>query len=146
MVGVLVLVFMTMIVVLSVQLHKLSYLLVAMGGILLTILYLIDKAFFTSYLLQTDGLVIRNQFMEVRFPYRDMRSLRHGTFWSLWSLGKHKRFALSSHNLIVELNEGPWRTISLSPFQEKEFINQILKNIDLDRSTRATASHHHSAA
>ena len=141
-VSILVLVFVMMIVLMSLRVHQMSSLLIIIGGIILTILYIVDKAFFTSYLLLNDGLVISNQFMEVQIPYRDMRSLRHGSVFSLWSLGKHKRFALSARNIILDLNDGAWRTISLSPHKEQDFINQILKNIDTDRTLRTSKMKH----
>jgi hypothetical protein len=113
------------------------------GGLLVAlvlaayVLYLIDLAFYSVYILDNNELIITSHLRHAAFPYRLMRALQPGGFWALFSVAHQKRFALSRKNVIIKLASGPWKTISVSPRDRDAFINQILERIDHERSRRA---------
>lgn len=102
------------------------------------VLYLVDILFFTYYSLEEEGLVITSQLRHFLFPYRSMTRIRQGNIMGLVSFGHRRRFALSAHCYYIDLENQEWRVISISPRQRDIFINQLLQNIDKERSKRAT--------
>lgn len=102
------------------------------------ILYVLDLAFFMSYRLEKNGLVISNQLRQITIPYREMRELRPGNFWYLFSYAGKKRFSLSANNLLIKTSSEIWQTVSISPKHRQEFINMLLHRIEEERSSRAS--------
>ena len=107
-------------------------------AVILFILYIIDLGFFTSYELTSKGLLIRSQMREFFFPYRNIKELRRGNITGLFSFGQRKRFSLSANNLFIIVSNAPWKIITLSPKNQQEFTNELLKKIDEERESRAT--------
>lgn len=106
-------------------------------------LYVVDVAFFTSYHLTEEGLIINNQLRRVVFPYRKISKMEKGGFGSFWSFGSKKRFALSWKSVYVYLNGAHWGRVSVSPEQRDDFMENLLKNIELERASRATIIRKH---
>lgn len=111
---------------------------IATGGLLITALYIIDTAFFTVYYLEKEHLLIISQLRHYFFPYRDMEVIKPGGFWSLVSLRSRKRFALAGSTIVIHMARGVWQEISLSPRNHQQFMEQLLKMVDHERSGRAT--------
>jgi hypothetical protein len=108
------------------------------GFALCVILYLVDIIFFTSYYLDDDALLITSQLRHFTFPYHDMVKIKQGNAFGLLSFIHHRRFALSAKCYYIQMENQGWRSISVSPKYSDKFINQLLHNIDLERSKRAT--------
>lgn len=102
------------------------------------ILYLVDTLFFTTYLLTAQALVVTSQLRRYVFPYRDMLKIRPAGISGLISFQGRKRFALSRAGFIISLRSGTWRTISVSPRSQEEFLDRMLRNIEGERSRRAS--------
>lgn len=115
-----------------------SYKLMAVLGLIGMFLYLTDLSFFTKYRLEKEGLVIKSQIRRLLFSYRDMEEIKLGNIWGLFSLGKRKRFALSSKCLSIRLRRGIWKVVTISPKEQQEFLDELLKRVDNERSRRAT--------
>ena len=111
--------------------------LVASFGLLCAILYLVDTTFFTVYQLTDEGIVINNQLRQTTIPYRSIKSIRSASLFNLFSFAKHKRFSLSSHALLLHLENHDWRTISVSPHERQRFLDHLLNRIELERSRRS---------
>lgn len=108
--------------------------------IIITVLYVVDIAFFTSYYLEEEGLAVVSQMHYALFPYRTMSQIQQGGAWGLISMGKKKRFALSSRCLQIKLTHGPYSLITVSPTESQEFVEELLQRIDNERSARASVS------
>lgn len=111
--------------------------------VFLMFIYVVDVAFFTSYFLDEEGLVINNQLRRMVFPYRKILKMEKGGAAGLWSFGSKKRFALSRKSVYVYLNGAHWNRVSLSPVQRDDFMDNLLKNIEIERSSRATIVRKH---
>jgi len=105
------------------------------------LIYLVDVFFYSSYILNADGLIISGNLRHVVIPYRSMRELKSGGIRSLVSLGRHKRYALSRRSIVLKLNHEHWGSISLSPKHKDAFITALLQRIDLERAQRAVRVH-----
>ncbi len=106
------------------------------------IIYFIDIAFYSVYVLDDEGLTIVSHLRQAMFPYRNMRALQPGGVLALFSFARRKRFALSRKNVIIKLAGSPWNAISVSPRDRDVFINQILERIDHERSRRSARQRH----
>lgn len=115
-----------------------SYKLLAVLGLIGMFLYLTDLSFFTRYRLGKEGLIIKSQIRQLLFSYRDMEEIKLGNVWGLFSLGKRKRFALSGRCLSISLRRGIWKVVTISPKEQQEFLDELLKRVDSERSRRAT--------
>ena len=104
---------------------------VSVAALLGMALYVIDVVFFTRYQLGEEGIVVSGQLRLLAIPYADIRKVRHGSALSLVSVFGHKRHALSPHCVVVELSQGPYRTVSLSPSQDRAFLNSLMHNLEL---------------
>lgn len=113
------------------------YTVVAIAAIAAMVLYLVDIAFYSFYVLADDELLIVNHLRVVHIPYRSMTALQPGGFLALFSFGSRKRFALSRKNVIIKLSHGMWRSISVSPVRQEDFVRKLLERIDAERSHRA---------
>lgn len=101
-------------------------------------LLIADKAFFTSYVLREDGLLIHGQIRKILIPYRSMRSITKGGILGLMGGMGRKRFALSSDCLIIQLADYEWKRISVSPCERERFLSELLTRIDGERSARSS--------
>jgi len=110
------------------------------GVALLLIVSIVDKIFFTVYELNPQGLAIHSQLRYLAVPYRAMESVEVGGLTSLFSTHHRKRFAFSLHNRIIRVRDQMWQEISVSPKRESVFLDQLLANIDAERSRRATVT------
>ena len=106
--------------------------------ILWMILYTVDVAFFTVYFLEEDSLVIENQLKKSIFPYRNIEKMEKSGFMGLFSHGSKRRFSLSKKGVYVYLNKSHWKRVSLSPVDREDFMESLTKNIEIERSSRAT--------
>ena len=119
-----------------------EYKVLAVCALIITLLYLIDLAFFSRYFLEKDGLLIRSQLRSSFFSYREMLEIRPGGITGLISRGNLKRFALSANCLVINLKPGAsWRRITVSPKDSQGFVNQLLQRIDRERTHRASKLH-----
>ena len=100
---------------------------------LAAILYIVDTLFFTAYQLTRDSLVVTSQLRRYRFPYKDLGPVRQGSFWSLISFGRHKRFALSHTCYVIELRSEGWHSLSVSPRLRDEFLTRLTDSIERSR-------------
>lgn len=116
--------------------------LVASAILLAVIIYFIDIAFYSVYVLDDEGLTVVSHLRQALFPYRNMRSLQPGGVLALFSFARRKRFALSRKNVIIKLAGSPWSAISVSPRERDVFVNQILERIDHERSRRSARQRH----
>ncbi|MEI6477830.1 MAG: hypothetical protein WCO52_02485 [bacterium] len=120
----------------------LSSIIVAIG-LVVSILLLVDRVFFTSYELLPEALLIRSQLRHYVIPYRSMRRVRRGSVMSLLSRGRHKRFALSHENIVISLVGETWKTVSVSPVGGQQFTAILLDMIEDDRIHRIAPSVRH---
>ena len=104
---------------------RLWAMLFAIFCLLIFALYLIDTLFFTAYELTDDGLAIVSQLRRYCIPYEHIRSLRPGGLRGLISGGGLKRFSLSAHCYYLELEDEPWRRISISPRLADTFLAKL---------------------
>jgi hypothetical protein len=104
------------------------------------IVSIIDKIYFTIYELNDEGLVVHTQLRAVAIKYRDMSEIVPSGFRALITRRKHKRLALSRHNLTIKVRNNLWSSISVSPEPQDIFLDQLLAKIDGERSRRATVS------
>jgi hypothetical protein len=111
---------------------------IGVSGLFIVILYLVDVTFFTHYILGEDELFITSQLREMRIPYRTMKTIRPGGIGALFSMGKHKRFSLSARGLTIQLSQGHWKYISISPQHQQKFLDHLMTLIDNERSGRAS--------
>jgi hypothetical protein len=107
-------------------------------AMVLGVLYLVDSCFFTRYQLHENGLAVDSQLRHFFFPYRSMVRIEPKGFLGLISFWRFKRFALSSRCYAITLRGQLWTQITLSPSNTHQFIEQLLHNIDTERSSRAT--------
>lgn len=110
---------------------------IASLGLVLTILYLVDVTFFTTYRLESDRLVIQNQIRSVSYYYRTIIKMHPGKFRNLFSWGKFKRFGLSANCLVIVTEAEFWPIFCVSPKDKQTFINDLLQHIDQERTSRA---------
>ena len=106
--------------------------------IVLTILYIVDTAFFTYYQFERDGLVIGSQLRHMFFAYRDMKEVKPVGLRSFFSWRGRKRFSLSLHAYQISLRKGYWKSITISPAERDLFINKLMEYVDRERSQRVT--------
>lgn len=102
------------------------------------IIYSVDIAFYSVYLLDKEGLVISSHFRQASFPYRSMSDIRHGGVNALLSWSKRKRFALSRRNLVIRLRYGHYRIVSVSPQNQEAFLREIIDRVDQERTKRSS--------
>ncbi len=110
-------------------------------ALLVTIIYLVDVFFYSSYILNAEGLIIHGNLRHVLIPYRSMRELKSGGLRALVTIARHKRYALSRRNIVIKLQNEAWSSISLSPKHKDAFITALLQRIDLERAQRAVRVH-----
>jgi hypothetical protein len=108
--------------------------------LLATILYVIDLTFFTFYRLDSEGLSIVSQLRHFYFPYRTMSQIQQDNLFGLVTIGRKKRFALSANCLKIKMVNGQFSAITVSPRKKQEFIEELLKRIEAERTARATVS------
>jgi len=106
--------------------------------IIITVLYIVDTAFFTYYQLEKENLIVVSQLRHLEFPYRDMREVRPIGLKGLFSWRSRKRFSLSLHAYQIILRKGAWKSITISPAERDIFINQLTEHVDQERSRRVT--------
>jgi hypothetical protein len=106
--------------------------------LIITFLLIVDRAVFTKYSLEKDGLRIYGQIRHTFLPYRNMKTIRNGNVLGLFSTSKQKRFALSANCFIISLQGLDWQRVSVSPEHRQAFLDALLENIDHERSTRAS--------
>ena len=104
----------------------------------IVVLYTIDTCFFTTYRLDQDDLVITSQLRHFSFPYRAMVRIQPAGLLGLVSVGRRRRFALSTRCYAISLHDNLWTTITISPANPNQFIEQMLHKIDEERSSRST--------
>ena len=76
--------------------------------------------------------------MRVSIPYRSINSLKYGNLIDLISLPGHKRLGFSPSCLVIRLTNGPYKSVTISPIHQADFVNRLLNHIDLERSKRST--------
>ncbi len=114
----------------------------AAGLVAASILYIIDFSFFTYYQLGTEGLLIHRHLGTIHIPYRSIRAIKRGSLRDLFYLGDHRRrFALSANCLALQVINGPYKGISISPAEPQRFIDTLVEHIDRERGQRAVARH-----
>ena len=106
-------------------------------GLTLSLLYILDIAFFTSYYFGKEQLWVVRWFRSIPFSYRLMKDVAPGNIFGLFSFGTRKRFALSGNCLVIRMNEGTWKSITISPKDKQKFINILLQHIENEKSHRA---------
>jgi hypothetical protein len=114
--------------------------LLAVGGVIVFLAGFIDSAFFTTYVINDDALVVASQLRHFILPYRSMVTVRQSGVWGLFSFGYRKRFALSAHGYEIVLADQAWRVVSFSPNDREHFIEELLSRVDRERSKRATVT------
>jgi hypothetical protein len=110
------------------------------GVLLILLVSLVDKVYFTIYELNDTGLAIHSQLRKAFIPYREMREIVPSGVRALVSTRRRKRFALSKRNITIKIKDKLWDEISVSPDPQDLFLDQLLGKIDGERSRRATVS------
>lgn len=95
------------------------------------ILYIVDNLFFLRYQLTADGLLIHSQLRYTLLPYNSILGLRNGSLLKLISALSHKRYALSTKNIVLNVTNHSYKTLALSPADPKHFISTLLHNMEV---------------
>ncbi len=104
----------------------------------------IDSVFFLYYVLTSQGIEIHTRLRRVAIPYRDLVSVQPVGMKGLITAFSHKRFALSTHSLLLRIERQHWKTISVSPNNQDEFVDTLLSRVEHERAKRAPQKHHRS--
>lgn len=100
------------------------------------ILLLVDRVFFTAYILEKEGLHIKGQIRQVFIPYTSILEVKNGSFFDLFSTSSRKRFALSKDCLVLFLQGEHWERISISPKNRQQFLDALLTHLGTDKKKK----------
>jgi hypothetical protein len=104
------------------------------GVVCLLVITIVDKAYFTSYALDSEGVTIQSQLRKLQIPSGQILKVEKQGVRALISTRKRKRFAFALPALAILVEGMPWEEITVSPEQPDLFTEQLLATMKHERS------------